>query len=175
MFLFLAKHHTDDTVAAKSKVDRCSRFQHSLWHHSVFFCPPLGEILRRLLISDHNLVSANVPWAVLMSSHSRKKCGDTVDNGSPSSNLHYVPMTTEPSTHLALPSTHIYSWAVCRSEWMCQLKWGSFTVHGNSSPCMVFFFPLCTLIHSVHQVQVQWMPTRYNLSDRLPWVTHRRE
>ena len=116
MFLSLAKHHTDDTVAAKQRLIDVPGSSTVYGITAFFSVLPQGEILRRLLISDHNLVSANIPWAVLMSSHSRKKCGDTVDNGSPSSNLHYVPMTTEPSTHLALPSTHIYSWAVFRSE-----------------------------------------------------------
>ena len=171
----LAKHHIDDTVAAKSRVDRCSRFQHSLCHLSVLSVLPWGEILRNLLTWDCSCVSVIVTWPLLMPSHIMEQCGDTLDNGSPTSNLHYVPMTTESITQLALPSTHIYSCRVWRWERVCQLKWASFTIPSNSSPCMESLLPCCTLIHSVHLVQVQWTRIRYNLSDSSPWVMCRHE
>ena len=112
---------------------------------------------------------------LLMSSHGREQCGDTLDNGNPTSNLHYVPMKTESITQLAQPSTHIYSYRVWRWERVCQLKWASFTIPSNSSPCMESLLPCCTLIHSVHLVQVQWTRIRYNLSDSSPWVMCRHE
>ena len=100
-FLSLAQHHTDDILEAKS------RFQPSLWHHSLLSALPQGEILWILLTWDQSPVSAPVSGLVLMSSHSREQRGDTLDNRRPTFSLCSIPMSTELS-HAQHCNVHIF-------------------------------------------------------------------